>query len=133
MKVKERVEPMRQVATVLANHASSPEQAAAAKPEPMRQASVPITKLPARRRLSPIRSTRHQAANLAGGNESDAIKPAIALAGHMNTKVVVISVEQLQRERERAAHSAPQRPRRPAAGLSGRLAFAALFKDETPL
>jgi hypothetical protein len=131
MKVRKRVEPMRQVPTVLAKHASSSEQAAAAKPEAMKQMNFPITKLPATRRLSPIKSTRHQAVNLAGGKKPDAIKPAIALAGHMNTKVVVISVEQLQRERERAAHSALQRPRLPAAGLSGSLAFAALFKDVT--
>jgi hypothetical protein len=121
---------MAQVPSVVANHASYPEQAAAAKPEPIKQMSVPATRLPARRRLSPVRSSRQQAVNSVRGNKPDANKSAIAIAGHMNTKVVVISVEQLRREREQASHSAIQRPRLPAAALSGRLAFAALFKDE---
>ena len=121
---------MAQAPNVVANHASYPEQVAAANPEPMKQMSVPPTKLPARR-VSPIRSTPRQAVNLVPVNKQDAIKPAIATAGHMNTRVVVISVEQLRREQEQTSRSAIQRPHLPAAGLSGRLAFAALFKDET--
>jgi hypothetical protein len=60
-----------------------------------------------------------------------AIKPAIALAGSVHSKVVVVSAEQLQRQREQAATPPPvQRPRIPASGLSGRRAFEALFKSE---
>jgi hypothetical protein len=57
------------------------------------------------------------------------IKPATALGGSLPSRVVVVSAEELKRERERAANSEPRRPRMPAAGLSGRLAFEALFKD----
>jgi hypothetical protein len=49
----------------------------------------------------------------------------------MSSKVVVVSAEQVQREREQAAHPTIRRPRTPSSGLSGRLAFEALFKDET--
>ena len=56
-------------------------------------------------------------------------KPAIALAGPMNAKIVVVSAAQAQREREEATRPLPQKPRVPANGLSGRRAFEALFGD----
>lgn len=56
-------------------------------------------------------------------------KPAIALAGPMNAKIVVVSAAQAQREREEATRPLPQKPRVPATGLSGRRAFEALFGD----
>jgi hypothetical protein len=49
----------------------------------------------------------------------------------MNNKIVVVPAEQLQEERARAARPQVRLLRRPAGGLGGRLAFEALFKDET--
>jgi hypothetical protein len=57
------------------------------------------------------------------------IKPASALAGPVYSRVVVVSAEEVKRERDRAVHSEVRRHRLPATGLSGRLAFEALFKD----
>jgi len=61
------------------------------------------------------------------------VKPAVALAGSVSSRIVVVSAEQARQEREknRAAQSVVPRPRVPASGLSGRLAFEALFKDAT--
>jgi hypothetical protein len=56
-------------------------------------------------------------------------KPAIALAGLVHSKIVVVSAEQAQREWERAAQSEVRRPRVPATGLTGKRAFEALFND----
>lgn len=60
----------------------------------------------------------------------EAGKPAIALSSSMN-RIVVVAPEQLQRERDRGqtVAAAVQRPRVPSTGLTGRLAFEALFKD----
>ena len=79
----------------------------------------------------PMRPARRQTTRPRTLNEFDSLKPAIALAGRVNTKIVVVSAEQLQRERERAAPPEVRRPRVPAAGLSGRRAFDALFSDPT--
>jgi hypothetical protein len=70
-------------------------------------------------------------ADASSGKKPVAIKPAIALAGPMNTKVVVVSAEQARKEREQAAVPAIPRPRRSLSGLSGRLAFEALFEHGT--
>jgi hypothetical protein len=56
-------------------------------------------------------------------------KPAIALGGPVHSRIVVVSAEQAQRELERAAQSEVRRPRVPATGLTGKLAFEALFND----
>ena len=60
--------------------------------------------------------------------ELSATKPAIALAGGLKGRVVVVPAEQVRRQREEAARPKVLRPRLPAYG--GRLAFEALFKDE---
>jgi len=62
------------------------------------------------------------------GTKLDAAKPAIALAGAAGAKIVVVPAEQVRREREQAARPEVRRPRVPASGLTGRLAFEALFK-----
>ena len=62
------------------------------------------------------------------GTKPDAAKPAIALAGPRGAKIVVVPAEQVRREREQAAQPKVQRPRVLGAGLTGRLAFEALFK-----
>lgn len=58
----------------------------------------------------------------------DTAKPAIALAGPQGAKIVVVPADQVRRERERASQPEVRRPRGPAPGLTGRLAFEALFK-----
>jgi hypothetical protein len=58
----------------------------------------------------------------------DPAKAAIALAGPVNSKIVVVPAEQVRRERERVAHPQVRQPRAPAFGLTGKLAFEALFK-----
>jgi len=58
----------------------------------------------------------------------DAAKPAIALAGPAGARIVVVSAEQVRREREKAAQAKVERPRVLGTGLTGRLAFEALFK-----
>lgn len=47
----------------------------------------------------------------------------------MSSRVLVVPAEDVKRERDRAAHSEVRRPRVPATGLTGRLAFEALFKN----
>jgi hypothetical protein len=74
---------------------------------------------------------RHRTAKPALSTKPEAIKPAIALAGPLNTKIVVVSAEQVQREREQTAHPVALRRRTPPAGLSGRMAFEALFANQT--
>lgn len=61
----------------------------------------------------------------------DVPKPAIALAGSQGLKVVVVSADQLKQERERVVPAEVRPQRRPSAGMTGRLAFEALFKDST--
>jgi hypothetical protein len=119
-KVRKQVDPSAQVPMAVAYDASHSEQPAIPEPELMILQSVPITRLPARRRISPVRSVRDRTAT-----------PAIALAGPVDTKIVVVSAEQVRRQREQAAHPVVLRPRRPASGLTGRSAFEALFKDES--
>jgi hypothetical protein len=78
-----------------------------------------------------IRSVHHRTAQPSPGTKRDKTKPPVAFTGSMQSKVVVVSAEQVQRERAQAALPAIRRPRTPSSGLSGRLAFEALFKYET--
>jgi|SRR5579863_8750639 len=55
--------------------------------------------------------------------------PATALAGAPSARVVVVSAEELKREREQSASREVRRPPVSAARLTGKLAFEALFKD----
>ena len=84
------------------------------------------------KRLRPsLRGVRRGLAKPALGTEADRIKPAIALSGSMN-RIVVVSPEQLQQDRDRTANAVKpevRRPRMPSTGLSGKLAFEALFND----
>ena len=105
------------------------EQSPMVEPKPTIQQSVLITRLPASRRTSRIRSVRHRIANPVLDTNPNAPKPASALAGPASTKIVVVSAEQLQQEREQAACPQVRPPRTPSYPLSGRLAFEALFKN----
>lgn len=107
--------------------APRPEQQTPVAPEHTIPQSIEIKRIPARHRTGSIRSLRQQAAKPASDRKPHAIKPAIALAGPAKTKIIVVSAEQLQRQREQAAQSAVLGSRRPASVLSGRSAFEALF------
>ena len=74
-------------------------------------------------------STHRRTVRKTTETKPEKIKPATALTGPMPPRVVVVSAEEVKRERDRAAHSEVRRHRMPATGLSGRLAFEALFKD----
>ena len=93
--------------------------------------AVAITRLPASRRISSVRSVRHRSANRALRTSPEPAKPAIALAGPTDTRIVVVSADQVQRERAQAAQPVVRRPRIATSGLSGRQAFEALFADPT--
>ncbi len=130
-KVTNRVDVGLQVPRAVAQKASDSEKPAMIETERTIQQSVLITRLPAKGPRTSIRSVRQQTVTPALSTRRDEIKPPTALAGSMRSKVVVVSAEQVQREREQAALPAIRRPRAPSSGLSGRLAFEALFKDET--
>ena len=129
--VRSPVDARLQVPSAVAAHPSHSERAKITEPKPTIAESIAITRLPARRRLSPVRSVHPRIAEPSLGNTRVTVKPAIALAGPMNSKIVVVSAEQAQKEREQAARPANPRPRRPASGLTGRSAFEALFEEGT--
>jgi len=110
--------------------AAVPEQIPVAVTAPKPQQDVRIERLAAsNQRMSSTRTVRRPATKRAFGTILEKSKPAIALAGPVHSKIVVVSAEQAQRERERAAQSEVRRPRPPATGLTGKLAFEALFND----
>jgi hypothetical protein len=123
----ERVDVGVQVPSCVTDNASHSEPAAIAQPEPIILTNVVTKRLSSKGQRTSIRPMRHRTPKPAAPTP-DPAKAAIALAGAVNSKIVVVSAEQVQRERERAAHPQVQRPRAPAFGLTGRLAFEALFK-----
>ena len=127
---KERCDPAAEVLTGAPLQSSDTERPATVAPQRTMSQDIVITRLPARRRTSSNRPVHHRIKTTELATKPDAIRPAIALAGPMNTKVVVVSAEQAQRERERALPEV-RRSRISVSGLSGRRAFEALFKDES--
>ena len=111
-------------------HASGSNHPPMTQPEraKIEQSNV-ATRVPSRWRSSKVRSVSHRTPKAVLGTKLDAIKPAIALAGSVGTKIVVVSAEQMRRERERAVPSEVRQPRKVTSGLSGRRAFEALFPD----
>ena len=84
------------------------------------------------KRVYAVRSVRRSPARPTVRPKLEIVKPAIALSGSMHSKIVVVPAEQVKQERDRAAAPTEvRRPRLPSAGLSGKLAFEALFKDST--
>lgn len=123
-----RVEITPQVPSPVTHSVSHLEQPAIAPPEPTIPQSVVITRIPSKGFRTSIRSVGLRTSNSNPGTKPDAAKPAIALAGAAGAKIVVVPAEQVRREREQAARPEVRRPRVPASGLTGRLAFEALFK-----
>jgi len=128
---KKRADSVSPIRNAVTTEAAVPEKLRIAATERApRQAVERIIASPGRHK-SPVKRERRSAAKPASRAKLDDVKPAIALAGSMSSKIVVVSAEQAQRERKQVAQSEVRRPRVPAAGLTGRLAFEALFKDAT--
>ena len=123
-----RVEITPQVPSPVTYSVSHLEQPAIAPPEPTIPQSVVITRIPSKGFRTSISSVRLRTSKSNPGTKPDAAKPAIALAGAAGAKIVVVPAEQVRREREQAARPEVRRPRVPTSGLTGRLAFEALFK-----
>lgn len=123
-----RVEITPQVPSPVTHPVSHLEQPAIAPTEPTTPQSDVIKKLPSKRPRTSIRSVRHRTPKSNAGAKPDDPKPAIALAGPRGAKIVVVPADQVRRERERAVQPEVRRLRVPASGLTGRLAFEALFK-----
>lgn len=123
-----RAEIALQVPSPVTRPTSQLEQLAIAPPEPTTPQSVVIKRLPSKVPRTSIRSVPHRTPKSNAVTKADDPKPAIALAGSRGAKIVVVPAEQVRRERERAAQPEVRRPRVPASGLTGRLAFEALFK-----
>lgn len=103
-----------------------PKPAANVQPELV----ISTERLPAAKQVNRVRAVRHSAPRQPARPKVELPKPAIALAGSMNSRIVVVSAEQARQERNRTT-PVPEvrRPRLPSTGLNGKLAFEALFKD----
>jgi hypothetical protein len=122
-------EPAADVPTAAIAKSGHLEQSATVQPENTTPPTVAITRLPASRRIRSSRSVGHRTANQTIHTKPAPIPPAIALARPTNARIVVVSADQVQRERAQAAQPAIRRPRIALSGLSGRRAFEALFAD----
>ncbi len=118
----------RQIAIRIPDHPSGLVLPAIAQPEHSISQKVIVKKLPPRGLRALVRSVRHRTPKPALEPKPDPAKPAIALAGPQGAKIVVVPAEQVRREGEEAAQPEVRRPRVPASGLTGRLAFEALFR-----
>jgi hypothetical protein len=127
---KQRVDSVNRVHGSDAPQAAIPKQPTVAVTAQKPQQDVRIEQLPSSdRQMSSTRTARRPVTKRAFGTILEKSKPAIALTGPVHSRIVVVSAEQAQRELERAAQSEVRRPRVPATGLTGRLAFEALFND----
>ncbi len=105
---------------------ATPAPAPPANPAPIISTEQPPAPQPPASRRAVRRSSPKPPAR----PSSELAKPAIALAGSMHSKIVVVSAEEARKERNRTAPPpAVRRPRVPSTG--GRLAFEALFKDSS--
>jgi hypothetical protein len=127
-KETERIEISAQIPSAITHPATRLEQPAIAPPEPTIPQSVVTTRIPSKGFRTSISSVRLRTSKSNPGTKPDAAKPAIALAGAAGAKIVVVPAEQVRREREQATRPEVRRSRVPASGLTGRLAFEALFK-----
>jgi hypothetical protein len=125
---KEWRDPANQDSSHVRHHNSHLERPAVADLGRTMPLSVVIKRLPSKGPNTSIRSVRHRTPKSNADTKPDAAKPAIALAGLAGAKIVVVPAEQVRRERERVAQPEVRRPRVPTPGLTGRLAFEALFK-----
>jgi hypothetical protein len=127
---KQHVDPVSRVRGSVGPQAAVPKQPPVAVTAQKPQQDVTIERLPSsHRQMSSTRTARRPITKRAFGTVLENSKPAIALAGPVHSRIVVVSAQEAQRERERAAQSEVRRPRVPPTGVTGKLAFEALFKD----
>ena len=127
---KNRVDSPSQLRSPVVPQATSAREPRFAVPPQKPKRDLHMERLPAPdRRISSTRIRLRPASKRALGTPLEYSKPAIALAGPVHSKIVVVSAEQARRERERAAQPAVQRPRVPGLGRTGKAAFEALFND----
>ena len=124
----ERVEISAPVLNSVTRYAAHLERPASARSEQAIRQCVVVKRIPSKGPSTSIRPMRHKTSKPILGTKPDAAKPAIALAGPAGARIVVVPAEQVRREREQAAQPEVRRPRIPGPGLTGRLAFEALFK-----
>src|SRR4051812_2414382 len=128
-KAKERVDLVSQVPGPVARPPAHPERppTAPAKVAPPR--TLEIKAISANEQKPPAKSQHPRTTRRAFVARPEKIKPATALTGSMSSRVVVVSAEEVKRERDRLAVSVVRPKRGPTAGLTGRRAFEALFND----
>jgi hypothetical protein len=122
--------PATQVSGAVSLQTVDMEQWAKVEPERIIPQDVVITRLPASRRNRSFRPVSHRTAQRASRANSGPVQPAIALASPTNPRIVVVSADQVRRELAQA-QPVVRRPRIASSGVSGRLAFEALFADST--
>ncbi len=134
-KVEEHVDFVPQLLSSVSHQVAEPEQppimAVALEVPPVIETEVFTSiqeRLPIQSR--PHQSTPRRAAPRTFAPKLENLKPTTALTGSMSSRIVVVSAEDAKRERERAAQPEVRPRRMPSSGLTGRLAFEALFKDE---
>ena len=123
--------PATQVSGSVSLQTVNKEQLARVEPERILPQGIVITRLPADRQSRSFRPVGRRTAKQAPRTNPGRVQPAIALGGPTNARIVVVSADQVQRERAQAAQPVVRRPRIAPSGLSGRLAFEALFADST--
>jgi hypothetical protein len=123
--------PGTQVSGAVSSQTVKTEQLTKVEPERILPQGIVITRLPASRRTRSFRTVGHRSAKQAPRTNPGPVQPATALRGPTNARIVVVSADQVKRERAQAAQPVVRRPRIAPSGLSGRLAFEALFADST--
>jgi hypothetical protein len=123
--------PATEVSGAVSLQTVNKEQLAKVEPERILPQDVVITRLPADRQSRSFRPVGRRTAKQAPRTNPGRVQPAIALGGSTNARIVVVSADQVQRERVQAAQPVVRRQRIAPSGLSGRLAFEALFADST--
>src|SRR4051794_7195261 len=126
-KATERVDLVSRVPPVV-RPAIDPERPAIAPAKVEPQRTVEIKAISANEQKPPAKSTHPRTTRRTFIARPEKIKPATALTGSMSSRVVVVSAEEVKRERDRLAVSVV-RPKRVPTGLTGRRAFEALFND----
>jgi len=127
-KAWEPVELVSQVPGPVAHPPAHPEQPAVAPAKVAPQRTFEIKRISANEQKPPAKSTHPRTTRRTFIARPEKIKPATALTGSMSSRVVVVSAEEVKRERDRLAVSVV-RPKRVPTGLTGRRAFEALFND----
>jgi hypothetical protein len=129
MKMKNRVDPVHSVPSRVARAAADSEQAPVAAIPLALQGTVAKELSSTNKQKPPVASSHRKSVRQTFKTKPAITKHATASASVESSRVVVVSAEELKRERERAASPEVRKPRVPAFGLTGRLAFEALFKD----